>query len=71
MVVEQTPYKSQHKKLTLENKILLPFPALQPSDHESGALPAKLSKLCVCVCVGGGGGRKSIRAVTNIGYKFQ
>ena len=45
---EQTPNKSQHRKLTLEKKI---FPPLrrgsntQPFDDESGALTNKLSRL--------------------------
>ena len=40
--VERTPHKSQHKNLTLEKKILLPFLSafkLTTFHHESGALP--------------------------------
>ena len=37
---ERAPNKSQHRRLTLEMKTLLPGLKLQPLDHESGTLPA-------------------------------
>ena len=45
MGMEWTPNKSQHTKLTLEKKILLPLlPGFnsQPFDHQSGTLTNKL-----------------------------
>ena len=45
--VEQTPNMSQHTKLTLEKKNLLPLQwdsNSQPFNHESGAFTNKLSK---------------------------